>query len=377
MIEILSPSGHFPASQLIHIRECHISAEYDRDIRGYTFNLRKPQSCLSYPFKKATSLGLRQALIVFQLKVVNDRQFNLELSVSTTNGCHYILHFSSSFKTIRVKNLCCQIPWHNAVGSVWKNYVLNIAYYVSHWFPGNAQLARVDSLCLRSSHCSLRKIFSLEYPSDGCKLVIPETMDFPSVMNAGTILRSPELDQKVLMEKTRTQEIAPACRIRARLSEARQLALSNQATDTSYDIQNCSSSLQIPSVSFQECSLPPSQVEKETHTLHTGGNLNLNEVQFNDSESSKSEVEGSVEEILNSTSQIDKVAVEVAKIDETSSTLTIDIDDSSDQWIVNTMTTAASKSSVQDIQQGLVKYLWIFDIEMTQFLLEYGPAMLS
>jgi len=235
---------------------------------------------------------------------------------------------------------------------------------------------------LNSSHCSIRKIFSLEYP-DGCKLVIPHTLDFPpSAINAGTILRSPELDiqktqKESIIQRVVDQSMAPAaCRIRTRLSEARQLALCNQVTDAPHDN---SSSVSIhhttePSTESKELNSLSLRVEKELHnctikSLHERSKVE----QFNDSESSESEVGGSENKFDQPSSiMMNKVLEETEKTVEHDETMSITsiIDESIDPW--KNITAAISTSSVEDIQQGLVKYLWLLNAEMTQFQLEFG-----
>lgn len=362
--EILSPSGNLSSSKLIYLKDNNVSIEYDREIRGYIFNLKKPSSNLTYPFKKAnsssaSSVGIRQALVVFQLKVPTDRQFNLELTVLSTKNSRYILHFSSSFKAVNVKNLCCQIPWHSTVESIWTNYVLNIAYYVSYWFP-DAQFSRIESFVVKSSHAAIRKVFSLEYPSEGCKLLIPATMEFPLAVNGGTMLRSPELDKKIQMEKI--QVAAPVSRVRARLSEARNLALINQ-TAVSHS-----------SISFRQSSptehhdgsfnlIPVAKTENESSQE---SKINLDN-HFDDSQSFKSEAKAEdFTDGLQSTNTYETCTKDIPI--EHDSMLTND--KSTDEW--RNITNIIRNSTVEEIQRGLVTCLWALDADFSEFQLEYG-----
>ena len=99
-VEIITPTGKLPSSQLLDLSVSGLSREYDRDIKGYCFRISKSTAIVQCPSQTKKSLGLLQPLIGFQIQCLSDSPISLELVIIDTTGRRRRLHLSTNFHKI-------------------------------------------------------------------------------------------------------------------------------------------------------------------------------------------------------------------------------------------------------------------------------------
>jgi hypothetical protein len=209
-VEILSPSGSLPSTDLLDIDRCPgVSKEYDRGIRGYCFYLERANSLLICPSSSRSSLGIFQSVFCLQLQLSPNASINLELLIRDADGRRRRIIFSSSFRRLEANHLHYQVPWLLLDSSPdgWSTYALDLAGYTEAGFPGS-KFASLDAFQLRAS-LRVRKIFSLPLPqsSKSLSLSVPASFDFPLGAEAPLVIRSPHLDSYLIDSKAEELQV--------------------------------------------------------------------------------------------------------------------------------------------------------------------------
>ena len=163
-VEIINPSGNSTNQPNLLKKSGNIQKEYDRDIKGYKFNLNGAGNQHSTIFQcpamlQKDTLGLTQALLVFQLKCnVPHNPFNLEIVILDTTKQRRRFHISSTFRLLETNTFHVQIPWVS-FGNHWTNIVFDLNSMTTNYF-GGIKFASIDSFSIRPI-CCIRKIFTI------------------------------------------------------------------------------------------------------------------------------------------------------------------------------------------------------------------------
>ena len=139
------------------------SKDYDLDIKTYVHTLNEGGlSKMQLPSNNKESLTLMQSYIVFQMHLLSNKAFTIEIAVTDTSNTKHRLVFSSCSKEVVVTNsLHARIPLIDFPLGKWVNAVIDVHSVVSEYFKDKIFKA-IDYICLSAS-CKVRRICAMRY----------------------------------------------------------------------------------------------------------------------------------------------------------------------------------------------------------------------
>ena len=149
-MDIFGPTGTKPC-RLWNVNG-NVSRSYDKQANGLAVNLSGHSAKMSFPKTKA-GLHLTQRYAVFQLKLSPDKQFSMELAITTKDNTstRRRLTISSSFKSRKFAPLTAQIPL--GVQSVmdearWVSLCIDLEEVVDMAWAGGGGFRSLESISL-------------------------------------------------------------------------------------------------------------------------------------------------------------------------------------------------------------------------------------
>jgi len=183
-LDVFGPTGTKPC-RLWNVSG-NVSRSYDKQANGLAVNLSGHSAKMSFPKTKA-GLHLTQRYAVFQLKLSPDKQFSMELAITTKDNTstRRRLTISSSFKSRKFAPLTAQIPLNvqsvmEAVG--WVSLCIDLKGVVDMAWAGGGGFRSLESISL-GADCKLRKIFTLRDDPSEADVSLPAQLDFPASMD--------------------------------------------------------------------------------------------------------------------------------------------------------------------------------------------------
>ena len=139
------------------------SKDYDLDIKTYVHTLNEGGlSKMQLPSNNKESLTLMQSYIVFQMHLLSNKAFTIEIAVTDSSNTKHRLVFSSCSKEVVVTNsLHARIPLIDFPLGKWVNAVIDVHSVVSEYFKDKIFKA-IDYICLSAS-CKVRRICAMRY----------------------------------------------------------------------------------------------------------------------------------------------------------------------------------------------------------------------
>ena len=139
------------------------SKDYDLDIKTYVHTLNEGGlSKMQLPSNNKESLTLMQSYIVFQMHLLSNKAFTIEIAVTDSSNTKHRLVFSSCSKEVVVTNsLHARIPLIDFPLGKWVNAVIDVHSVVSEYFKDKIFKA-IDYICLSAS-CKVRRICVMRY----------------------------------------------------------------------------------------------------------------------------------------------------------------------------------------------------------------------
>ena len=117
-------------------------------------------SKMQLPSNNKDSLTLMQSYIVFQMHLLSNKAFTIEIAVTDSSNTKHRLVFSSCSKEVVITNsLHARIPLIDFPLNKWVNAVIDVHSVVSEYFKDKIFKA-IDYICLSAS-CKVRRICAM------------------------------------------------------------------------------------------------------------------------------------------------------------------------------------------------------------------------
>ena len=132
---------------------------YDKSIKSYMHLLDNGGiSKMSIP-KDNISLGIVQGYIVFQIYLLTQKNFSIEISVSDTQNTRHRLIFSSNLRELNMNYFTCVIPMAEIPTGTWVNLSIDVLSFVSYCFK-DLTFKSIDNIVF-SANGKIRRIFTM------------------------------------------------------------------------------------------------------------------------------------------------------------------------------------------------------------------------
>ena len=136
--------------------------------KEYDFNTKSYVHLLSYggvskillPQNDKLSLCLPHHVLIFQILLITQKSFSIEIAFTDTANIKRRIFFSTSTKDVAFNAMHCKIPLGNFPINKWSNFHINLANASNSCFK-NATYKNLDYLQL-SANCKIRKIFAVK-----------------------------------------------------------------------------------------------------------------------------------------------------------------------------------------------------------------------
>ena len=132
---------------------------YDKSIKSYMHLLDNGGiSKMSIP-KDNISLGIVQGYIVFQIYLLTQKNFSIEISVSDTQNTRHRLIFSSNLRELNMNYFTCVIPMAEIPIGNWVNLSIDVLSFVTYCFK-DLTFKSIDNIVF-SANGKIRRIFTM------------------------------------------------------------------------------------------------------------------------------------------------------------------------------------------------------------------------
>ncbi len=132
---------------------------YDKSIKSYMHLLDNGGiSKISIP-KDNISLGIVQGYIVFQIYLLTQKNFSIEISVSDTQNTRHRLIFSSNLRELNMNYFTCVIPMAEIPIGTWVNLSIDVLSFVTYCFK-DLTFKSIDNIVF-SANGKIRRIFTM------------------------------------------------------------------------------------------------------------------------------------------------------------------------------------------------------------------------
>ena len=135
---------------------------YDKGVKGYIYVLDSGLCKMQLPKDEKSTLGIVQPYMVFQVFLPEGMNLHLELGITDNSKSKRRLIFHSGAKEIVTNPLHARIPLDCFRRGEWVNLSIDVLSFVHECFKGYS-FRSIDSIYL-TSHCKLRRIFSMKSP---------------------------------------------------------------------------------------------------------------------------------------------------------------------------------------------------------------------
>jgi len=159
-----------------------VSRAYDKPSQGLAINLPSQGCKMSLPKRAKDGLCCTQKYLAVQVKVWEEKNFAVELAVTTAEGTRRRINVSTAFGSVKVSPLAAQMPL-DLLGKVsqagsWITLCFDMETMVEGVFPSQ-KFVSLDGITIMSE-AKVRKIFTLRDSPEVEE--IPHSLDFPRTM---------------------------------------------------------------------------------------------------------------------------------------------------------------------------------------------------
>ena len=190
-----------------------VSRAYDKASQGLAINLPSQGCKMSLPKRAKDGLSCTQRYLAVQAKVWEDKNFSVELAITTEEGTRRRINVSTAFGAVKVSPLTAQMPLDLLgkldPGGAWTTLCFDMETMVCGVFTSQ-KFVSLDGISIMSE-AKVRKIFTLRDspeveevsfgvranifirprshsnpppPPPPCSSQIPTSLDFPRTMKA-------------------------------------------------------------------------------------------------------------------------------------------------------------------------------------------------
>ena len=116
------------------------------------------------PQNEKNSINIINNVLIFQILLLSEKSFSIEVRVTDNSDSKRRLNFSTSFKEIETHEFHIQMPLKLLIANVWTNLYINIGDLLSQSFA-NKIIKCIDYISISGS-CKVRKIYAIKNIND-------------------------------------------------------------------------------------------------------------------------------------------------------------------------------------------------------------------
>ena len=141
-----------------------IEKGYETKSKSYYHHLCNVNSKMSCPPNEKNSINIYNNILIFQVLLLNQKSFSIEIKATDNSDCKRRFYFSTSYKSIETHEFHIQIPMTSLIPNVWTNIYFDIGNLLSQSFR-NQIIKYIDYISI-SGCCKIRKIFAIKNIND-------------------------------------------------------------------------------------------------------------------------------------------------------------------------------------------------------------------
>ena len=136
------------------------------------------------PQNEKNSINIINNVLIFQILLLNEKSFSIEVRATDNSDSKRRLNFSTSFKEIETHEFHIQIPLTLLKANIWTNMYINIENLLNQSFA-NRQIKSIDYISI-SGCCKVRKIYAIKNINDPINKGI--------LLSKNTLIRNMKID---------------------------------------------------------------------------------------------------------------------------------------------------------------------------------------
>ena len=156
-LELYNPTNKELLDSCNFIGQC--KKIYDKSIKSYMHILDNGGISKILIPKDNISLGIVQGYIVFQIYLLTQKNFSIEISVSDTQNTRHRLIFSSNLRELNMNYFTCVIPMAEIPIGTWVNLSIDVLSFVTYCFK-DLTFKSIDNIVF-SANGKIRRIFTM------------------------------------------------------------------------------------------------------------------------------------------------------------------------------------------------------------------------
>ncbi len=136
------------------------------------------------PQNEKNSINILNNILIFQILLLSEKSFSIEVRVTDNSDSKRRLNFSTSFKEIETHEFHIQMPLKLLIANVWTNLYINIGNLLSQSFA-NKNIKCIDYISISGS-CKVIKIYAIKNINDPINKGI--------LLSKNTLIRNMKID---------------------------------------------------------------------------------------------------------------------------------------------------------------------------------------